>query len=64
MKTIPVVIAMKKKEGLAQIFEILYLPLDDYPEFIQIEGEDGEDVLAIHSHFTPKGYVVFKEMPL
>ena len=58
-----VVIMMKKREGLAQIYELLFLPADgDYPEYLHIEDEEGHHVLAIHSHYTKRGVLVFKEV--
>ena len=59
------VIRMLKKEGLAQIYELLYLPADDdIPEYIHIEDEGGSHALAILECYTPKGVLVYKEIPM
>tara|TARA_R100000781_G_scaffold42115_1_gene29010 strand:- start:4415 stop:4558 length:144 start_codon:yes stop_codon:yes gene_type:complete len=39
-------------------------PDEDSPEFINIEDEEGKNVLAIHSHYTTKGVLVFKEVSM
>ena len=65
MKNQVIVIMMEKRKGTAQIYELLFMPPDeDSPEFINIEDEEGKNVLAIHSHYTTKGVLVFKEIPV
>tara|TARA_R110002020_G_scaffold113819_6_gene261848 strand:+ start:1144 stop:1341 length:198 start_codon:yes stop_codon:yes gene_type:complete len=54
---------MLKKEGLAQIYELLFLPADDdVPEYIHLEDEEGSNALAILERYTPKGALVYKEI--
>jgi hypothetical protein len=50
---------------MAQIYELFFLPEgDELPEYLHIEDEGGENVLAIHSHYTNKGVLVFKEITM
>ena len=59
------VIMMQKKKGLAQIYELFFMPSDEVsPEVIHIEDEEGENAVAIHSHYTSKGILVFKEISM
>ena len=60
-----VVIQMKQRKGLAQIYELFFLPADDdFPEYLHIEDEGGKHVLAVHSHYTSGGVSVFKEITM